>query len=272
MAPPEIVELPDQAQGHPPRLYIATPCYGCQMTTAYMLSLLQLRDECDRRGIECFVDFIGNESLVQRARNIFAARFLRSSSTHLLFIDADIGFRPEAVFRLLEANKEIAASVYPKKAFNWDSVAHKLKGKGRVGDHAEPTHMMGLDYNINIEGGSATVEKGFCKVLDAATGFMMLRKDAVQRLADAYKDTLTCVNDLPGDRESAGYVKEYVALFDCMIDPKTRRYLSEDYSLNRRAQAVGIETWVDLGATLCHVGNYVYEGDLRQRFTMTYNG
>lgn len=266
---PEIVDVTEQQAGEKPRLYIATPCFGCMMTTPYMLSVLQLRDECDRRGMECLVDFIGNESLVQRARNIFAARFLRSNATHLLFIDADIGFRPEAVFRLLEANKEIAAAVYPKKAFNWDAVEHKLRD---AGPQPEPPHMMGLDYNINIEGSAATVQNGFCKVLDAATGFMLLRRDAVQRLADAYRDTLACVNDLPGDRDSPSYVTEYVAIFDCMIDPSTRRYLSEDYSLNRRAQAVGIETWVDLSTALCHVGNYVYEGDLRQRFTMAYSG
>ena len=63
---------------------------------------------------------------------------------------------------------------------------------------------------------------------------------------------------------------EYVALFDCMIDKDTKRYLSEDYSFVRRAQQLGHEIWADIASPLCHVGNYMFEGDLRQRFSMVY--
>lgn len=253
------------------RLYVATPCYGCMMTTTYLLSLLELQAECVKRGIECFIDFIGNESLVQRARNVFVGRFLKGTSSHLLFIDADIGFRPDAVFRLLDAGKDIATVVYPKKSYDWDAVATKLADPPAT-THREPVHMLGLDYNINLVGQSAQVENGFVRVLDAATGFMLITRETLERMADRYRDELTCVNDLPGNRDDPGYVTEYVAVFDCMIDPETRRYLSEDYSFNRRAQAMGIETWVDLASPLCHVGNYVFEGDLRQRFSMVYAG
>lgn len=256
------------ASARKPALYVATPCFGCMMANVFLLSLMQLQAECNRRGIECFVDFIGNESLVQRARNVLTARFLKNERfTHLLFIDADIGFRPDAVFRLLDADKDIATAVYPKKAYDWSTIEAKLKDGSK-----EPVHMHGLDYNINLVGGSGRVENGFVKVLDAATGFMMIKRAALERVAEAYKDTLSCVNDLPGNREDPGYVTEYVALFDCMIDPDTRRYLSEDYAFNRRAQAVGIDTWADVATPLCHVGNYVFEGDLRQRFRLVYAG
>lgn len=250
-----------------PSLFIATPCYGCSMTTTFLLSLLELEAECKRRGMPIVVEFIGNESLVQRARNVLAAKFLASSCTHLLFIDADIGFAPEAVFRLLGGQKDIACAVYPKKSFDWEAIRTKL-GEGSQ----EPVHMMGLDYNINLEGQTAEVQDGFVRVLDAATGFMLIRREALERMAERYREELLCVNDLPGNRADPKYVKEYVALFDCMIDPKTRRYLSEDYAFNRRAQAMGIETWADLASPLCHVGSYLFEGDLRQRFRLTYVG
>lgn len=256
------------AEPAPTKLYVATPCYGCMMTDTFFLSLSQLQTECHKRGIECFVDFVGNESLVQRARNILAARFLNSSSTHLLFIDADIGFHPDTVFRLLEADKDIVSAIYPKKSWDWEAVRDKL-AKGVT---QEPVHMLGLDYNMNLAGPTARVENGFVQVLDAATGFMLVRRAALEAMAAKYADTLTCVNDLPGDRDSPGYIKEYVALFDCMIDPDTRRYLSEDYAMNRRAQAMGLETWADLASPLCHVGTHFYEGDLRQRFNLVYTG
>ena len=250
------------------RLYIATPCYGCTLSTKFLLSLVQLQSECTRRGIECGVDLMGNESLVPRARNILAGRFLNSQATHLLFIDADIAFAPEAVMRLLDSDKDIVTGVYPRKSYDWGAVQSKL-GKG---DQAEHACMMGLDYNINVAEQSLQAENGFVKVLDSATGFMMIKRGVLETMAEKYKGSLGCVNDLPGADKDPTYVREYVALFDCMIDPKTRRYLSEDFAFVRRAQAVGYEVWVDLVSPLCHIGTYHYEGDLKQRFRLVYDG
>ncbi len=39
--------------------------------------------------------------------------------THLFWIDSDIGFSPEAALRLLQADYEIAAGVYPLKREEW---------------------------------------------------------------------------------------------------------------------------------------------------------
>lgn len=251
----------------PPRLYVATPCYGCTMTHAFLCSVLQLHDVCAQRGVHLYTDFIGNESLVQRARNILAARFLNSNATHLLFIDADIAFPPSNVFRLLEFNKDIVTGVYPKKAYNWEGIEQKLRGENKVN---EPVHMMGLDYNINLEGSDTVLDNGFAKVLDSATGFMMIKREALVRMCAKFADTLSCVNDLPGNREDPRYIQEYVAVFDCMIDPKTKRYLSEDYAFVRRAQEMGIDIWADLASPLCHIGSHNYDGDLSQRFVMAY--
>lgn len=269
MPPVEIIELPDdydvasasrEVQAPPPpaakpKIYLATPCFGCQMTVAYLSSVLALQAACAQRGIELMVDFIGNESLVERARNILAARFLVSDATHLLFIDADIGFRPDSVLRLLDADKDVATAVYPKKAFDWGKVAHKLE----EGDK-EPVYQMGLDFNINIASAREAVEDGFLRVLDSATGFMLIKRGVLERMVAHYKDELHCVNDIMGQN-----IKEYVALFACMIDATTRRFLSEDYSFCRRYQALGGVIWADLASPLAHVGTNVFSGDLRQR-------
>lgn len=249
----------------PPRLYVATPCYGCVMGTPFLLSILRLQSECAARGIQCTFDFLGHESLVPRARCILAARCLKTCATHLLFIDADISFEPQAVLRLLQHDKDIVTCVYPRKSINWDAVQQRVRaGKG------EPLHMAGLEYNLNITEPTADVEDGLVKVLDAATGFMLIRRGVLEKMNEVYHDELHCVNDLPGDRNDPMYPREYVALFQCMIDPHTRRLLSEDYSVCRRAQEAGFEVWCDIASPLCHTGMHVFEGDVRQRFTLTY--
>ena len=92
---------------------------------AYVLSALKLQAAATARGIDIQFNLIGNESLIVRARNELAHQFLMSGASHLLFIDADIGFEPESVFRLLDRGADVSAAAYPLKA-------HRL-GKGAGG-------------------------------------------------------------------------------------------------------------------------------------------
>jgi hypothetical protein len=237
------------------RIYIATPAYGCLLSMSYVSSILQLQLECARRNIHLIFDIIGNESLVQRARCVLTERFVKSeASTHLLFIDADIGFSPEAVIRLLEADKDIVSAVYPKKTFGWDQIATKLN----AGETKEPLHQMGLDFNINLKHGNASIQPdGLVSVLDTATGFLMIKRGVIEKMKEHYKESLFAVNDI----QSINNVSNYVALFDCMIDPDTKRYLSEDYAFCRRWQQMdpqNNEIWVDIRTPLSHTGNHFF--------------
>lgn len=240
-------------------LYVATPCYGCKLTAPFLASLLHLQGECMRRGISMACQLLGNESLVPRARNILIEQFVQSGASTLLFLDADLAFAPSMVLdRLLPfAQKRpdaIVTGVYPKKAYEWSRVDSK--------NTQEPIHMQVLDYNLNVVPNEpAQVVDGFVKVLDSATGAMMLTREVIVKLREKYKEALHCVNDIsPGTHP----VKEYVAIADCMIDPETRRYLSEDYALCRKQQHTGGEIYVDLTSGMCHIGTMTYEGDIRK--------
>ncbi len=259
----EILELPNAADKPQKALYIATPCYACMMEIQFVQSLLCLQIQCMARGVECYVDLVGNESLVQRARNILVARFLANSKfTHLLFIDADIAFDPETVFRCLDFDKDCVTAIYPKKAYLWEVVEAKLATKS-----PEPLTQQGLDFNINIIK-NAQMTNGFAPVLDAATGFMLISRTLLQKMYDAYRPTLYCVNDIMSGGPQR--VEDYVAVFDCMIDPETKRYLSEDYAFSRRIQHIGGKVWADVASPLCHIGNYIYNGDIRTRARTTF--
>jgi hypothetical protein len=275
-------DLPERHPGTPPlqmlgkepnvatKVFVATPCFGCCMCTDHLMCMLELMRVCQTQGICLRTKHIGNESLVQRARNLLVAKFLKSDCTHLLFIDSDIVFEPSIVIKLLRSDKDIVTVTYPKKAIDWEAVAHKLRNPEET--PLEPVHMLGLQYNANFFGTNVEAQGGLCKVLDSATGFMMIKRHVLERMYEAYRDELLCVNDLPGDRTDPQYIQEYVAIFDCMIEKSTRRYLSEDYAFVRRAQALGFDVWLDLTSGLCHLGNTTFEGDLRQRYRLVYEG
>ena len=96
--------------------YVATPAYGCKLTSRYVLSLLKFQATCLSKGIEISVDFLGNESLITRGRSIMAARFLKTNATHLLFLDADVGFDPLSLLRMAAFEKDVVCGIYSKKA------------------------------------------------------------------------------------------------------------------------------------------------------------
>ena len=266
-APQTIESMANQLAGKA-HIYVAVPCYNCQMRSEFATSLMQLQAICLRYGVQVSVQLMGNESLISRGRCILTGNFLASPANFLLFIDSDIAFNPATVFRLALHNKEICSAVYPKKSINWDLVRQKKMSGSEM---REDIRSSGVDFNINIIGGKATIENGFVRVLDAATGFFMMRRDAVERLTKHYEEELSCVNDIPGSNEA---VPKYVAIFDTMIDVESRRYLSEDYALCRRAQALDppMEIWADVASPLTHIGSMALEGDITQRFEMRYVG
>jgi GT2 family glycosyltransferase len=208
-------------------------------------------------GIKFRITTLRNESLIPRARNILTAMFLEdTSSTHLMFIDADIEFEPDSIIRMLAMDKDVIAAAYPKKTINWSTVkAAALRGE-------ENLATFGADYAINlkVEKGTNRVRShlGTVEVLDASTGFFLVKKSVVQQMTEHYPE-LHYKNDSSIDPKFNPFC---YALWDTMIDPTDLRYLSEDYTFCRRWQMMGGEIWVDPNTKLNHVGSYTFEGNL----------
>lgn len=241
-----------------PSLFLGLPCYACMLCNTFAASLIALQALCAQRGVQVYMDFVGNESLIERARNILVKRFLMNPNfTHMMFIDADIGFNPESVMRLLEFDQDITSAVYPKKSIDWGLVKKKIDGGA-----PEDIRQMGLDFNINLISNDPPVN-GFVKVLDVATGFLMMKRKALEKMYEYYKDELFAVNDIAGQN-----VENYIAIFACSIDEKSKRFLSEDYAFCRRFQKMGGVVWADISCPLSHQGSHVYSGDIRERITM----
>ena len=105
-------------------LVVATPCFGGQISVLYAASLFKLQKLLRAYGdINLKVLFKDGDALITRARASLISQFLDDpTATHLLFIDADIGFEPEQVLRLLQCGAEMCAAVYPIKRIDWDKV------------------------------------------------------------------------------------------------------------------------------------------------------
>lgn len=242
------------------KVFIATPCYGGQLMEPYFKSILKLVFFCDRNQIPLQFATIANESLVTRARNTLVAFFMASDCSHLLFIDADIEFRVDDFLRLVDADKDVIAGAYPKKGHNWNQIKEFVQNN--PDSPAINLSAAGADYAINFEfldpvAKTIAVENGLIKVKDAGTGFMLIKREAIKSLMDKHPE-LKYNNDLNIGKE----VNEFCySLFDTMIDPESKRYLSEDYTFCRRWQANGGEIWLDPSITLNHYGTTGFLGN-----------
>jgi hypothetical protein len=208
------------------KLFIALPVYG-GYDPYFINSLLQLQEEppCSLIVRPCIGD-----SLVARARNKLAAEFLESDATHMLFLDTDLIFTPQHVARLLSHDKPVIAGLYPKKQRELAWVVNTLPGQ-------EPD------------------ENGLQKVKYIGTGFLMIKREVLERMA-AEIPGIAYVTD-------AGQVQRTEHDFfptGPMLDPEqgTTRYHSEDWGFCRRALDLGYDVYADTRVALKHVGQMVY--------------
>jgi hypothetical protein len=246
------------------RIFIATPCYGGQLTEAYFRSTIRLLTFCNQHQIPIAFGTIANESLVTRARNVLVAYFLQSDFTRLMFIDADIEFQVEDVIKLIAHNKDVAVGAYPKKGVNWQRIRESVRQNDTTYDDKQIASF-GSDYAINFkfinrEQKQIAIENGLIRLHDGATGFMMIKREVIDKMIEAYPD-LKYNNDLNTPPELNPH---FYAFFDTMIDPKDKRYLSEDYTFSRRWQDIGGEIWLDPSISLNHYGSFNFQGNPSQ--------
>ena len=237
------------------KVFLSTPCYGGLCLEAYMSSIIKLQVLCLKEGIQLMIDTTENESLVHRARNVSVGRFMQKTDCDfLMFIDADIDFDPHAVLRLVKSGHDLSVACYPKKVVMWDQAANAIK----AGDNRDMA-MLSSSLVVNIGANKRSIVDGFVEVLDGPTGFMLIRRSVFKQLEEKFPE-LWCKND----HQNRDF-DDYHAAFDCMIDPESRRYLSEDYAFCRRWQQVGGKIFADVNTTLGHVGNLPFSGCLDER-------
>ncbi len=232
------------------KIFLSTPCYGGLCLQAYAESMLNFQRLCASKGIELYLDTTENESLITRARNISIARFLyKSDADFFIFVDADVHFNPESLLRLVESGHDVSVACYPKKVIMWDQAEHAVK----TGDD-RTLQRLASSLVLNFKNERSEVVNGFTEVLDGPTGFMCIRRNVLTKMYESYPE-LMCVNDHQNKD-----LDTYCAIFDCMIDPVSKRYLSEDYAFCRRWQQIGGKIHADVTTVLGHVGNLRFIG------------
>jgi hypothetical protein len=211
------------------RVHICMPCYGGQLTESTFMSYIKWANTCRQLGIDWTMETMTNESLISRARNTLTAKFLHNKeSTHLMFIDADIGFEPWHILVMLNRDVDIIGGLYPMKS-------------------------LPVKWCVNGFEGAEEGADGLQEVSKTGTGFMLIKRHVFEKL-NAHPATKPFINDIGLPAELNPYMKTY---FDTAV--RENRYYSEDWTFCENWRDLGGKVWVDKRVLLRHTGTYVFD-------------
>jgi hypothetical protein len=172
------------------------------------------------------------DSLVSRARNRIAAKFLASRCTHLLFLDTDLIFSPEHIARLIAHDLPFVCGLYPKK---------------------QP----GLAWvcNTRAEYPPRDPVTGLQRILYGGTGCMLIAREVLEAIIANGPDLAYDPDD--GEPTEPLYDFFRVGVYHDPADDR-RRYLSEDWFFCQLALNSGIPLYADTCVVLKHCGEAIY--------------
>jgi hypothetical protein len=264
-----ISRIKEYAKTNPVHLVILTPCYGSQCYVNYVSCLMNTMTIFSTLGLKLRIEFCRNDSLVSRARNNLIAKAMYDKTvTHMLFIDADITWNPVDILKLILADKNIVGGVYPIKNYEWKKLiepGHNVVQEWIDKKNASQLSVAISDqdfvqnklmrYNLNYISNTLEIANNLTKVRHLATGFMMIRRDTIEKMGRAFPSTkyIDDVGFLQGPENEYAY-----ALFDCGVEDG--HYCSEDWLFCSRWAKMGGDTWVDVTINLNHCGVEDFKG------------
>jgi hypothetical protein len=247
-------------------IMVATPMYGGQCAGMYTKSTNDLAIYTANYGVKLRFYYLFNESLITRARNYCVDEFMRSDCTHLMFIDSDIGFAAQDIFVMLQLqmkdpdNIDVITGPYPKKSISWEKIKKAVEMGYADKSPFELENFVG-DYVFNPAHGTTSFRiDELIEVQEAGTGFMLIPRETFEKYGNAYPELSYKPDHIR--TEAFDGSREIMAYFDCVIDPESKRYLSEDYMFCYNARRAGMKVWMCPWMELKHMGSYIFGGSL----------
>ena len=214
-------------------MLIALPCYGGMVSDKTAKGLFNLGKDLRTNNIDHGLLTLANESLITKGRSRIANFFLNNTEyTHVMFIDADIGFEPSHVLRLINHNKDIVCGAYPMKTIP-------------------------LRYNYNITQ-PPRAEGGLVEIQNIGFGFALIHRRVFEGIIQKFGSEL---KHIPSTNASNYPIteKEYYNSYHFFHEyKKGESYMPEDFSFFERASQCGFKAWLDTEIKLCHVGSHVF--------------
>lgn len=206
------------------KLFIATPAFDGKTHIPFAVSLAETVSLCAKNHIQVELCIVASGSLLCAERNRLIQAFLKSDCSHMLCIDSDLGWPAKAVLAMISKQVPFIAGVYPSR------VEKSFLFRPSV----NPDTSLFVDK-----------EKGLIRMDYIPAGFMLLRRDVIEKMIADYPERKFVPKD---PNAPAG-----VALFNTELHEG--EFWGEDYVFCRLARQSGFDIWVDPMIQFNHAGN-----------------
>lgn len=245
------------------KVLIATPAYGRQVTVDYLLAIRSLEASFLREGIASDLNLTIGASL-PRSRNALASRVLHDESyTHLLFVDSDMSFRPEAVGKLVRSGKPFCGCICPSRQLDYGQIqaAARAIADPVVARNVGQTYICLEDVVLRQgpDGQALVAEGGLVRVERIGFGVTLVHRSVLARMRDTLPQ-LVLRGGRDGNYVAMGAPFDILQAFDALQEPHGG-FLSEDLSFSRRwTEGCGGEIWACVDEEIGHVGEARFVG------------
>jgi hypothetical protein len=241
-----------------PSFIIGTPAYGEMFYTPYVQSLFRLTRAFDQRNFSSEFCSVSYSDIADSRNIILTYWYEKTDASHLLFVDADMGFDPDLIFDMLAFDKPVIGTVYPKKTVDLNRIS-KLTSTGQQADQAiANSHDFVVRRPI-----ASSYRDGFIQVEGCGTGIFLLKRSCIDVMLkkmpeiddDQTKQFIGRIPDLKlGNGEKAKQpFKRFIRAFDFIHVDGQR--LTEDYSFcHRWKNQCGGEVWASVNHEITHIG------------------
>ena len=197
------------------KILISIPCRDT-ISVRFVEHLMNLVKPC-----ECYYRF-GTSGLVFDARDEACVGALVGNYTHVLFIDSDMYFEPEALVKALKRNTDVLTGLYFKRKDNHEPVLYKAIDQRRFKDNG----------NIKYHGFAeieTELDRDYFEVEGCGFGFVLVKTDVLRKMHEKY---ISWFEPIPG--------------------------MGEDLSFCQRLKDFDIKIMCDTTIELGHYGEYIY--------------
>jgi len=232
------------------RIYIGTPAYGGNFSAEYVQSLFRLLNARPKRPVEYKFSYFDYADIVT-SRNYLISDFFFNNEhmTHLLFLDADMGFEPSLIADMIALNEPLVGTIYPKRRIDLKKL-HAAK---------DMPYEKALAHSVEFIGYVRTPMQGkgsFISVNHCGTGILLISRACVETM-------IAKLPDLVDTRRFKGlpFANKFTRIITPFDKIKTEdAEWSEDYSFCRRWTVdCGGMIWANTSSNIRHAGAMVVD-------------
>ena len=237
-------------------LFIATPAYGEVFYSVYVRSLYRLQQALNERGHRSQYTSLSFSDIAESRNALLTHWFDRSDATHILFVDADMGYDPELILDMVVFDQPVVGVAAPQRKLDLERLA-QLAGEGVPAKRAIAGAQ---EFAVKLPGIGS--RDGFKRVEACGAGILLIRRDCIEtmlgKLPELSDETAPHTSPL-----GAGLARMILA-FDPIRLEQAR--FSEDYAFCYRwRRRCGGEIWINVEHEVTHIGLHKFRGRYSDR-------